>query len=83
MTLENDLIYRVRLDGPSAHLFALELEIPVQPGGERILSLPAWTPGSYMIRDRATDVSSGYAATSTSTSGMSSASVPRSSWIRT
>jgi predicted metalloprotease with PDZ domain len=51
-----DLVYRVHPVSPEAHLFAVELEIPRPPAGELILSLPAWTPGSYMIRDFAKNI---------------------------
>jgi predicted metalloprotease with PDZ domain len=51
-----DLLYRVRPASPQAHLFAVELEIPRPPAGELTLSMPAWIPGSYMIRDFARNV---------------------------
>ncbi len=41
---------------PNAHLFGVRLEIGTpDPAGQR-LSLPAWIPGSYMIRDFARHV---------------------------
>ena len=46
-----DLTYRVRPALPQAHLFAVEIIIPRPPDGPLVLSLPAWIPGSYMIRD--------------------------------
>ena len=47
----DDILYRVRLAAPGAHLFEVELRIRcADPHGQR-LSLPAWIPGSYMIRD--------------------------------
>jgi len=49
--VENPLIYRVRPESPEAHLFAVTLEIPALPAGELRVSMPAWIPGSYMIRD--------------------------------
>ncbi|MEA3274138.1 MAG: PDZ domain-containing protein [Pseudomonadota bacterium] len=51
-----DLIYRVHPASPQAHLFAVELTIPLPPAEELILSLPAWIPGSYMIRDFARNI---------------------------
>jgi hypothetical protein len=36
---------------PEAHLFEVELSIGSPPPGALTLSLPAWIPGSYMIRD--------------------------------
>jgi predicted metalloprotease with PDZ domain len=48
--------YRIRPSDPDAHLFGVELTIPVpDPDGQR-LALPAWIPGSYMIRDFARHV---------------------------
>jgi predicted metalloprotease with PDZ domain len=43
------LIYRVRPHCPDAHLFAVELLIG-QTGRRRFV-MPAWCPGSYLIRD--------------------------------
>lgn len=45
-----DLTYRVTPVSPQAHLFEVELIIE-DPPDPLILSLPAWIPGSYMIRD--------------------------------
>jgi predicted metalloprotease with PDZ domain len=51
-----EILYRVRLAAPGAHLFAVELRVPSpDPHGQR-LSLPAWIPGSYMIRDFARNI---------------------------
>jgi predicted metalloprotease with PDZ domain len=51
-----DLIYRVRPASTQAHQFNVEIEIP-NSGAELLeLSLPAWIPGSYMIRDFARNV---------------------------
>lgn len=50
------LHYRVRLADPAAHLFEIELSITdPDPEGQR-LALPAWIPGSYLIRDFARHV---------------------------
>ncbi len=43
--------YRVRPARPEAHLFEVELLIPAGLGSTLTLSMPAWIPGSYMIRD--------------------------------
>jgi predicted metalloprotease with PDZ domain len=51
------LRYRVTLDDPQAHEIQLRLEVPALP--ERTLlrfGMPAWAPGSYMIRDFARHV---------------------------
>lgn len=45
--------YQVSPAQPDAHCFELELAIPASAGveGRLQLALPAWLPGSYMIRD--------------------------------
>jgi predicted metalloprotease with PDZ domain len=45
------LTYRVCPQQPAAHLFGVELRIAHRPAGTLVLALPAWCPGSYMIRD--------------------------------
>src|SRR5688572_30630218 len=50
------LRYRVELPRPEDHLVAVTLTVPcaeAASGGEVVLTLPAWTPGSYLIRDYA------------------------------
>jgi len=43
--------YRIRPQDPAAHLFEVHLTILApDPGGQRV-ALPAWIPGSYMIRE--------------------------------
>jgi predicted metalloprotease with PDZ domain len=51
-----DLCYRVQPVSPEAHLFAVELVIERPPPGAIQLVMPAWIPGSYMIRDFARNV---------------------------
>jgi predicted metalloprotease with PDZ domain len=51
-----DLIYRIRPADPHAHLFHIDIDIPSAPTGLIALSMPAWTPGSYMIRDFARNI---------------------------
>ena len=51
MTEPYALTYRVEPAAPEAHLFAVELLVAAPPAGECRLSMPAWIPGSYMIRD--------------------------------
>src|SRR4029453_3655407 len=46
------LRYAVRLDAPVRHL--AEVELRFTPAAETVdLALPAWCPGSYLIRDYA------------------------------
>jgi predicted metalloprotease with PDZ domain len=52
-----DLVYRVQPSSPQAHLFRVDIEIPNLGGEFLTLSMPAWIPGSYMIRDFARNVS--------------------------
>lgn len=48
--------YRIRPVHPEAHLFEVHLTIS-QPATEgQVVSLPAWIPGSYMIRDFAKNI---------------------------
>jgi predicted metalloprotease with PDZ domain len=46
------LRYAVRLDAPGRHLAEIELRFPVDAATADI-ALPAWCPGSYLIRDYA------------------------------
>jgi predicted metalloprotease with PDZ domain len=43
--------YSVNFDDANKHLFNVKIEIPKHQGSVLNLSLPAWIPGSYMIRD--------------------------------
>ncbi|HUS29299.1 MAG TPA: hypothetical protein VMZ53_12360, partial [Kofleriaceae bacterium] len=48
----SSLRYAVRVDAPGTHL--AEIELRFTPSGESVdLTLPAWCPGSYLIRDYA------------------------------
>jgi len=54
--------YRVELADPSGHLIRVTMTVPQpDPAGQR-LSLPAWIPGSYMIRDFARNIVAIHAA---------------------
>ncbi|BCU08141.1 M61 family metallopeptidase [Allochromatium tepidum] len=50
------LLYRVRPVSPQAHLFEVEILIDPSPHGVLTVSMPAWIPGSYMIRDFARNI---------------------------
>ena len=43
--------YTLRLDQPQHHYFDVTMQIPSPAKDGQILYLPAWIPGSYMIRD--------------------------------
>ncbi|MBY6095466.1 M61 family metallopeptidase [Ferrimonas balearica] len=42
--------YQIQPIDPNAHLFAVSVSVPQAEAGQRF-TLPAWLPGSYMIRD--------------------------------
>ena len=48
--------YTVNLFNPHAHIFKVTLEISKPDKNGQVLSLPAWIPGSYMIRDFAKNI---------------------------
>ena len=48
--------YRIRPSSPEAHLFRVSCEVPRPDPQGQILFMPAWIPGSYMIRDFARNV---------------------------
>ena len=50
--------YTVNLYNPHAHIFKVTLEIAKSDATGQVLSLPAWIPGSYMIRDFAKNITS-------------------------
>ncbi len=48
--------YRIRVLNAAAHLFEVRLTVENPDPQGQIFALPAWTPGSYMIRDYARNV---------------------------
>ena len=48
--------YQITPSEPNHHLFTVSLSFPSQPGKIYELTLPAWLPGSYMIRDFAKNI---------------------------
>ncbi|HET7791878.1 MAG TPA: PDZ domain-containing protein [Rhizobacter sp.] len=48
--------YRLEIADAHAHLFRVTLTVP-QPAAEQRLSLPAWIPGSYLVREFARHLS--------------------------
>lgn len=48
--------YTVNLFNPHAHIFKVTLDINSPDKAGQLLSLPAWIPGSYMIRDFAKNI---------------------------
>lgn len=51
----NALHYRVELHNPNAHQYRVTLTVPRASEAQRF-SLPAWIPGSYLIRDFARNI---------------------------
>jgi predicted metalloprotease with PDZ domain len=46
--------YRVSVPSPADHTIAVEVEVPCADQGDSVdVTLPAWCPGSYLIRDYA------------------------------
>lgn len=55
--MKNELIrYQVRLADPAGHRYAIRLTIPQPDPAGQTLRLPAWIPGSYLIRDFARQI---------------------------
>ncbi len=48
--------YRVLPADPAGHLFSIELTVTHPAADGQLFSLPAWIPGSYMIRDFAKNI---------------------------
>lgn len=48
--------YQISPINPNSHLFEVSLSFKSNPGQSYTLSLPAWLPGSYMIRDFAKNI---------------------------
>ena len=48
--------YSIRLKNPGAHLFEVRLLVSNPDPAGQVFSMPAWIPGSYMIRDFAKHV---------------------------
>lgn len=58
MTIEtqNAINYRIVPSDPAGHLFSVMLTVPAPDVRGQILTLPAWIPGSYMIREFARNI---------------------------
>ncbi len=54
--MKNAIKYRIIPKDLGAHLFAVSLQIPNPDEGGQVLALPAWIPGSYMIREFAKNI---------------------------
>ena len=54
--MNESIRYHILPAAPEAHLFEIELTVERPNPDGQLLSLPAWIPGSYMIRDFARNV---------------------------
>lgn len=54
--MKNSHQYRIRPLDPAAHLFEVRLTVENPDPGGQVFAMPAWVPGSYMIRDYARNV---------------------------
>jgi predicted metalloprotease with PDZ domain len=48
--------YRIDADAPETHLFRITLTVD-EPAAQQVVSLPAWIPGSYLVREFARHLS--------------------------
>jgi len=58
MTIETQsaIHYRIVPSDPAGHLFSVVLTVPAPDARGQIFTLPAWIPGSYMIREFARNI---------------------------
>ena len=54
--MSTTLHYRIRPKDPAAHLFEVSLTVDAPDPSGQVFAMPAWIPGSYMIRDYARHV---------------------------
>jgi predicted metalloprotease with PDZ domain len=54
--MKNAIRYEIVAKDPAAHLFELTLTVDSPAAGGQIFALPAWIPGSYMIREFARNI---------------------------
>lgn len=55
-TMTHAIHYRILPSSPEAHLFEITLTVQRPAADGQVVSLPAWIPGSYMIRDFARNI---------------------------
>ena len=56
MTTTTQIHYQISASDPYAHLYTVQLTIQHPDASGQLLRLPAWIPGSYMIRDFARNI---------------------------
>ncbi|MBI1890144.1 MAG: M61 family metallopeptidase [Burkholderiales bacterium] len=55
-SLKNSVHYRIEPRDPAAHLFEVSISVDASDACGQIFMLPAWIPGSYMIREFARNI---------------------------
>lgn len=50
------ILYTIQAAQPAAHLFDVSLTLAEPDPAGQVFSLPAWIPGSYMIREFARNI---------------------------
>jgi predicted metalloprotease with PDZ domain len=53
---EKAIHYRIIASDLAAHLFEVTLTVPAPAAGGQLFTLPAWIPGSYMVREFARNI---------------------------
>ena len=61
--IDAPVVYHLRADDPGAHVYNVTCRIATPDPQGQVLSLPAWAPGSYLVRDYARHVLSVEAVT--------------------
>ena len=54
--MSTPLRYRIQAKNPEAHLYEVSLTVDTPDSSGQVFEMPAWIPGSYMIRDYAKHV---------------------------
>ena len=54
--MSTPLRYRIQAKNPAAHLYEVSLIVDTPDSSGQVFEMPAWIPGSYMIRDYAKHV---------------------------
>lgn len=80
MPTDSSLHYELNLVSRSRHVFGVRLHIPATDKASLTVSLPAWIPGSYMIRDFARNIIA-LAATTTDGTALAVHKQDKQTWV--
>lgn len=83
MSHTTELHYQVTPIDPYAHVFQVTLDIPFPLSAGQLLRMPAWIPGSYMIRDFAKNIlwlKGNYLEGDTETAALELTKVDKQTW---